>query len=147
MVPTMNGARTDPWRRGPASRVVIATGVGALVGVTAAVATTRVLVISRGVIEPENQLIEPWGVVVGVITCLAATGISLVVVGKRVQRRVGYAVVALAGGLLATGTWWFIDGWGVPPWTLEGAWMWPLAVVSTVVAIVALIRALRPTRR
>jgi hypothetical protein len=119
-------------RQRAASRVLVAGLVGALVGGAVALVFGR---ISDGLIA------GAWQVIHGTLAFLAAFGITLALLGGRVQRRAGYLMVALAAGLLSAGTWFIIILWGIPLLNWSGAWLWPLAVCSAVAAVVA---ALRP---
>lgn len=46
--------------------------------------------------------------------------------GGVVRGRAWRIVVVVALGLLAIAAAWWVTMWGVPPWTLEGAWMYAI---------------------
>jgi hypothetical protein len=126
---------TGKERPRAASRVVVAGLVGALVGGAVALVTGHYL---------DHRLVGPWGVFSGTLAFLAAFGVTLARLSGPLQRRLGYLVLALAPGLLSAGVWLFIVAERVPPLTSSGAWLWPLAVCPAVVAVVAVVAALRP---
>ena len=70
----------------------------------------------------------PWARLWGGVALLIGVGIGA-------RGTFGDVLLALVTGLLAVGTWWVIVVYRAPPWTLEGAWLYPLAIVSTVVAV------------
>lgn len=87
--------------------------------------------------------VAPWGVVNGTLAAVAAAGITAMLSSRGAGRRLGAASLGLAAGVVALGAWWTITAWSVRLMTLEGAWIWPLALVSTVVAIAAVRSAVR----
>ena len=118
-----------------ATRVGIAALVAALVGFAVALLSSRLI---------EFRVLGPWGAVYGTLAFIAAFGVALAGLGGSAQKRLGSVVVAVATGLLSGGAWLWIAGWRVPPFTVEGAWLWPLALCSGIVAVVAVVRAIRP---
>ncbi len=118
---------------GPAARVVLAAAAGAAVGLAVAIGSSSVLM--------EADVVGPWGTVYGILAFLAAFGITLATLARGLQRRLGILAVGISSGLLSAGAWFFIIGWAVPPTTLEGAWIWPLALISSVAAVAAVVRA------
>lgn len=119
-----------------AAVAVVAVVVAGVVGSAVALVASRLI---------EFQTFGFWGAVYGALAFLAALGITLAGLGGGVQRRLGRLVLALSAGLLSAGTWFYIS-WGISPLTVEGAWMWPLAVGSAILAVVAMVSALRPER-
>jgi hypothetical protein len=126
---------TGKERPRAASRIVVAGLVGALVGGAVALVTGHYF---------DHRLVGSWGVVYGTFAFLAAFGVTLARLGGPLQRRLGYLVLALAAGLLSVGAGFFIVAERVPPLTSSGAWLWPLAICPAVVAVVAVVAALRP---
>ena len=76
-------------------------------------------------------------------TWAALWGVVAFLLGAAAGARgtVGLVVLSLVTGLLATATWWFVVMFRAPVWSLEGAWLYPLAIASTVVAVWAARRA------
>lgn len=111
--------------------------VAAVVAVLVALVTSRVL---------ELQWLGPWGLVYGGVAFVAAFGLTLIVLASGL-RRLGWSSLAVAAMLLSIGSWSWIVGWGVPPTTLEGLWMWPFAVGTLLLAVVAIVRSLGGAKR
>jgi hypothetical protein len=87
-----------------------------------------------------------WGLVVGSLVALAAVkGLLALRLGPRASA-VALAMAATMLGLLglAVGSW--IVGWGVSPFTLEGAWMYPLAFGAFILAALFARKARRVIR-
>lgn len=130
----MSGQVGDTRRHSRLSTVTVSGLIG--LGVASAVA----LIVSRVI---EFQVLGPWGVLYGTLAFIASFGIAMAVSGRR---RLGWGAVAIAAGALAAGAWWWVVAWDIAPFTLEGAWLWPLAMVSTFAAMAALRQVLRRRR-
>ena len=119
--------------RGSFGRIAVAGLVALVIGATTAVITGRIF---------EQQLVGAWGAVYGTLAFFATFGLTLAILGRRRQRRLGALLLCVAAALLSLGAWWFVS-WGTDLFSLEGAWLWPLAIAATVVAVGAFARALR----
>lgn len=53
---------------------------------------------------------------------------------ERTRNAVGLLISALVAGLFGLVVTWWNAMWGIPPLSLEGAWLWPLAIVPLVVS-------------
>lgn len=76
---------------------------------------------------------EFWGVFYGCFGALAGMGLTLALSPKRRSRstrRIGLDIVAGTFLLFGAAVLWWIVMWGVLPFTLEGAWMYPLGLMS-----------------
>lgn len=76
---------------------------------------------------------EFWGVFYGCFGAVAGMGLALALSPRRRSlnaRRIGLGIVAGTFLLFGAAVMWWIAMWGVPPFTLEGAWMYPLGLVS-----------------
>jgi hypothetical protein len=91
----------------------------------------------------DMQLLGTWGILYGVLAFIAAFGLTLIAIGRRHQRRIGMVALALSAAAVSAGAWFFVIGWGISLVSLEGAWLWPLAILSTVVALASLFKATR----
>lgn len=112
-------------------------GVGLTVGVLAAL-------LGGALFEP-FVLIGFWGVVWGLVAGVIAFGASLRRLGRGrdVERRVGAVVEAGMFAAVAASLLGFLAAWRIPPWSLSGMWMWPIAIGAGWFAI----RVLRDMRR
>ena len=86
-----------------------------------------------------------WGVLVGSFVAVATAGVIFAFLsrGDRKRSRWGRVVAGLALGGFAAGTILFIATWAPSPFSLEGLWMYPLALTTTVGAVM-LLRRRRP---
>lgn len=69
-----------------------------------------------------------WAVVWGLPAGLVGLGLGA-------GGPLGRGVLLVVTGLVALVMWLVIVAWRVPPWTLEGLWMWSLALVATATCI------------
>ncbi|MDP9405224.1 MAG: hypothetical protein M3O86_01260 [Actinomycetota bacterium] len=75
-----------------------------------------------------------WGVMVAIVTFGAVLTFSRQGAAARAR---GRAVAAGGLALIGLGTFWWMIIIGMPrPWTLEGLWLWPLAVGTLVAAAI-----------
>lgn len=116
----MHDVRSSRRRAGSMTRLVIASVVG--LAVAAAVGVTTQTVFRSW-----------WGWIYGGLALAGSFGLTLAITGP--GRRIGSALIAVAASILAAGAWWVIIGYQVPLATLEGAWLWPLAIASTLAAL------------
>jgi hypothetical protein len=95
--------------------------------------------ISVGAVSEESSW-RFWGVFFGGFLMALTFGTTLWVSGRKRPRlaRIGRVIVLAVLLVFGLGTANWIYMWGVPLFTLEGAWMYPLAIVplSTVVVLV-----------
>ncbi len=108
-------------------RVAVALVVGLAVGMTVTALSNAALYQPFDVAWPPN-FSGFWGRVYGSIAAVVSFGLALVLLNRRVPRvaRVGRAIAALALGLFGLAVAWWIAMWGFSPWSLEGAWIYPL---------------------
>ncbi|HVM35188.1 MAG TPA: hypothetical protein VM784_07585 [Actinomycetota bacterium] len=72
-------------------------------------------------------LVQFWGLLVGSVVVASVAGLLLNLrVGPRSRRKL-FLTAALTLALLGLAAGYWILWWGVPPLTLEGAWLYPLA--------------------
>ena len=117
-------------------RVALAASIGLVVG-------AAVDAISNAALSPPWDLKWPpnltgfWGVVYGSFAAAVAFGIALWVFNRSFSRpaSIGRWIAALTLGLFGLVVVLWIAMWGVPPLSLEGAWMYPLAAVSLIAAV------------
>ena len=114
-------------------RAVAVLGVGLGVGVITAFTTGAMANPVQGI-----GAVGFWGLVFAVPAGLTASAVTLAVVGggSRMRQAGLYALATVLGLFGAIAAWWNIL-WGVPPASLEGAWLWPLAVVPMAGAALA----------
>ena len=90
-----------------------------------------------------------FGIFFGSFAAVGTFGLTLMV-GNRRRRglaQLGRALMILTFGVLGLLTWWYIAMWGFfSPFTLEGMWIYPLALIPSALAI-WLIWAPRRARR
>jgi hypothetical protein len=74
-----------------------------------------------------------WGVLFGTFAALVGAGLVFALLSRREPRpsKWGRRISGLALGLLAVATIWWILLWGFSPWTLEGLWIYSLAVAAS----------------
>lgn len=128
-------------------RVAVASVTAFAVWLTVAVLSNAALYPPFDVEWPPN-LTGFWGHFYGSFAGVVSFGIALWLSSLRFSRiwMVGRLIAAATLGVfgLAVASW--ILMWGVPPLTLEGVWLFPLAVIPLVMAA-ALIRSLRRPSR
>lgn len=81
-----------------------------------------------------GQYLAPKGVLFGILAALPVLAGSQLLVDSARARKWAFLAAALITGLVGLLVVSWIVMWGVPPATLEGAWLWPLAVVPLVVS-------------
>ena len=87
--------------------------------------------LAGSILEPTGTVIGLWGAVCGIAAALLAFVASWTLPGRPLRMsRAWRIVVAVALGLLATAAAWWVTMWGVPPWTLEGAWMYAILLLA-----------------
>jgi hypothetical protein len=108
----------------------IAWLIGSLVGIGVMVAVNQAG--HGGDLLNVGQYLAPKGVLFGLLAALVALGGMDLLIRSSPVRRWSLLLAALVTGLfsLLVINWNLM--WGVPPLTLEGAWLWPLAVVPLV---------------
>lgn len=77
-----------------------------------------------------NGFATSWAVFWGVPAGLLGLGLGA-------GGRLGLGVLMFVTGLVALVMWLVIVVWRVPPWIIEGVWMWSLALVATTACIVS----------
>lgn len=117
---------------------MIAVTVGIVVGIT-----TMVLVNQSGHggdLLSLSEYLQFWGVVFGLIAGFVAFGVTNLLVSSRRSRAGAWLLLGLVTatvGLLALS--WNVAR-GVPLMSLEGAWLWPLAIGPLILSIVSIRR-------
>lgn len=102
-------------------RLAMASVVGAATGLLAALVS--------GMAFDQYRLIGEWGTRNGVIAAAIAFLATLGRGGRWPAILARWLVVAVVG-LVAYGiTWWTVVS-GAPPWSYEGVWLWPVALVA-----------------
>lgn len=89
-----------------------------------------------------------WGYVFGVPAALAVAGLVFAMLnrGERKAYRVGSVFAGIVLTVFAAATFWWIAMWGFPsPFTLEGWWVYTLAVAAATAAFL-LLRRRQPER-
>ena len=97
-----------------------ATGAGLTVGLAVAVAARSALL--------ADSVLEFYPLSLGAVAGVVTAGLVLRAASPGRGRRVGALLAAGALWLVAVAVGWWVVVWRVPPWTLEGAWMWPTAL-------------------
>jgi hypothetical protein len=92
------------------------------------------------------EYLAPKGVVIASVTALAVFGVARLLSSSAGARSWGWLLAAILSGVFGLLVLNWNVMWGVPPLTLEGAWLWPLAIVLLVLCFVSLVRW-RRTRR
>jgi hypothetical protein len=126
----MTPAREGQRRGGASGRPAVAVLVGLTCGLAVALAT--------GIVFDGVPLGGPWGFIYGTLAFLVGSGATLFFGRRSSHRTWGGFVLAVGAGALGIGVWVYVSAFRVPPMTQEGAWMWPLAIISTVFALVTL---------
>lgn len=126
----MTPVREGRGRGGANSRPVAAVFVGLVCGLAVALV--------MGVVLDGVPLGGPWGSIYGTLAVLVGSGATLFFGRRSSYRTWGASVMAVGTGALGIGVWVYISAFRVSPVTVEGVWMWALAVISTVFALVTL---------
>lgn len=124
-------------------RLWVALIVGAAAGLIVSGLVNASLYSPHDLVWPPN-LTGFWGLLYGSFAGLVCFGIAFWLSTRRSSpwSKFGLVIAAVALGVfgLAVASW--ILMWGVPPFTLEGSWMFPLAALPLIVAL-ALFRTIR----
>jgi hypothetical protein len=128
------------------ARVGVSIAVGLLTGLFVA----SLIGIPR-LIGPANvqaflaNAVTFWGVLFGTFAALVGAGLVFALLSRREPRRSkwGRRISGLALGLLSVATISWILMWGFSPWTLEGLWIYSLAMAASAGSFVLL----RPRRK
>lgn len=84
-----------------------------------------------------QSILRPWGLLLGSVAgVLAAWSVLVLRLGSRITKFALWTA-AIAFALLGAGTSLWILGWQFEPFTFEGAWIYPLAIGSLLVAALA----------
>lgn len=129
-----------------ARRVALSLVVGAVVGfVVAGLVGIPRLVGPASLVSFLSNAFTFWGLVFGTVAAVVTAGVTFAILNRRDRKvsRWGRIVAAVALAVLAAGTWWWIVMWSAPLFTLEGLWLYPLAIASTAAAV-TLLRPRRP---
>lgn len=118
--------------------VVVSISAGAVVGLSAACLMGIPRLVGPWTIPALiSNAFSFWGFVVGAFAAVITATVTFAVLSRdsanpsRWARRFAGATFLL----LAAGTWLWIAGWRVSPFTLEGLWIYPLASASTASAV------------
>lgn len=86
-----------------------------------------------------------WGLLFGAFAGVATAGVTFAILNRadRKTSRWGRLAAGITLALLAAGTWWWIVMWRASLFTLEGLWMYPLALAATLSSFI-LVRRRRP---
>ena len=132
-------------RRG---RVVVAFLIGCVVA-TAVIVAVNVPVYHFGNWpDHPREYFGFWGVLFGFFAGAFAFGIALALLRREVtphaddepsqiepgRKKVGLLIAAIVAGLFGLLVTSFNATWGVPLTSLEGAWLWPLAIAPLVIS-------------
>jgi L-asparagine transporter-like permease len=118
--------------------------VGAVAGLLVASAVGTALNITKpaGIDDLISNAFSFWGIFDGTFAALVAAGMTFALLNRHEPRksRWGRWLAAITLGIFAAGLIWLIVGLGVPPLTPEGEWMYPLAALLIVAAVLVLRR-------
>lgn len=117
---------------------MIAGIVGVVVGIT-----TMVLVNQSGHggdLLSLSEYVQFWGVVFGLVAGFVAFGVANVLVGSRRSRAGAWLLLGIITAIVGFLALLWNAAWGVPLASLEGAWLWPLAIVPFALSIVSVRR-------
>lgn len=129
-----------------ARRTLVSLVVGAVVGlVVAGLVGIPRLAGPWNVSSFVSNALTFWGLVFGTFAALATAGVTFALLTRRDRKtaRWGRIVAGVVLAVFAAGTWWWIVMWGFSPFTLEGLWIYPLAIVATLGSLL-LLRQRRP---
>jgi hypothetical protein len=86
-----------------------------------------------------------WGVFFGIFTALLAAGIVFAILNRRERTlsRWGRWIAGVTLVVFAVATLWWVAMWGFSPFSLEGLWIYPLAI-ATAAGAIALLKPRRP---
>jgi hypothetical protein len=126
-------------------RAITSVVVGATVGLTVAslVGIPR-LVGPASIPALVSNAFTFWGLLLGAFAGVTATGLTFGILNLRDRKasRWGRVIAGVTLGVFAAATIWWIGMWGFSPFSLEGLWIYPLAIVTTVGSVILL----RPRR-
>lgn len=85
-----------------------------------------------------------WGIIFGVFAAALAGALTFALLNRRQRRasRAGRVIAGVVLAILAAATISWIAMWGVGPWTLEGVWIYALAISAALASFVLI----RPRR-
>lgn len=88
-----------------------------------------------------------WGVVLGGFAAPVAAGLTFAILNRRDRKtsRWGRVVAGAALAVFAAATVWWIAMWGFSPFSLEGSWLYALAIVTGIGSLL-LLRPRRPSQ-
>jgi hypothetical protein len=128
-------------------RVGLAALAGLAVGLTVDALSNAALEFPFDVRWPPN-LTGFWGLLYGSFATVVSFGLALWFFSRRRSRasRMGHLIAALALGLFGLAVVWWIPVVGAPSlFSLEGSWIYPLAVIP-LIGSAALVRSFRRSR-
>jgi hypothetical protein len=116
--------------------------VGLLVGAAVTVSVNAAVEVGD-LIWTRELFLGFWGLLYGSLSAVIAFGLALAFTSRSSRSgKVGWVIAALTsaifGGLVVT----FVVAWRLSPWTLEGAWIYPLAVLPLAGSVYCVGRAL-----
>lgn len=122
-------------------RALASLFVGAMVGLTiASLVEIPRLVGPWNIRELVANAVNTWGIFFGGFAAVVSGGMTFALLNRRLPRasRWGRAIAGVALGALAILTMWIITAWGIPPFSLEGMWIYPLAILPAIAAFALL---------
>lgn len=125
-------------------RSAVALAVGTLVGILTMVAVNQSG--HGGDLLSLSEYLEFWGVVFGLMSGSVGFGVTNLLFSSRRSRASAWLLLGIVTGVVGLLVLWWNLTWGVPLMTLEGAWLWPLAIVPLVLSLVS-VRRWRRLRR
>lgn len=137
MTPAQDTGQQDRTRGGSGSRLAVAGLVGLITGLGVALASGSVF---DGV-----PLGGPWGSINGTLAFLAGFGVTFAPQASLPSSPAGRRCACRGSGSGQLGAWSWIYAYQVSLMTLEGVWMWALAVASTAVTLLS-VRAMLGVR-
>ena len=112
---------------------------GIIVGLVAGIATT-VLVNQSGhggdLLSPSEYL-AARGVILGLTTGFVALGVTNLLVRSRRSRVGAWLLLGIITAIVGLLTLLWNVAWEVPLMSLEGAWLWPLAIVPLILSVLS----------
>lgn len=128
-------------------RVALAVVTGIAIGLGVSAICNAALYPPHDFTWPPN-ITDFWGLVYGSFSAVVTFGIALWLFHRRLSRpaRIGRLIAMLTLGLFGLAVAWWIVMWGVPPFTLEGAWMYPLAAIPLIIGAIIARSTLRTSK-
>ena len=93
-----------------------------------------------------SEYLAFWGVSFGLIAGVVAFGVTNLLVSSRRGRGRAWLLLGIITAIVGLLTLSWNMAWGVSLMSLEGAWLWPLAIVPLILSIVS-VRRWRRIRR